>query len=162
MKVIKIIIIAMLQWGFGIQELQAQEATSATGGNASGGNGSVSYTVGQVVYTTNTNTAGTVSQGVQQPYEIFIITSIEEAKGITLQCSAYPNPTSDFLTLKVENVELSTFIFQLYDVSGKLLENKKIESNETSIFMKNLVPSNYFLKILENNKELKTFKIIKN
>lgn len=125
----------------------------------------MSYTVGQVVYTTNTGTNGSVAQGVQQPFEISVVTGIEEAKGITLQCSAYPNPTTDFLTLKVDastSLSIQSMEYQLFDINGKLLENKKVEDDETSIVMSNLVPAIYFLKIIQNNKEVKSFKIIKN
>ena len=34
--------------------------------------------------------------------------------------------------------------------------------NQTSIVMRNLLPANYFIKVLQGNKEIKTFKIIKN
>lgn len=61
---------ALLLLGLGLTGLQAQESVNATGGNASGSGGSASYSVGQVVYTTNTGTNGTVAQGVQQPFEI--------------------------------------------------------------------------------------------
>ncbi len=159
----KVKLIAVLLLGLGLTGLQAQTAIPATGGNASGNGGSVSYSVGQVVYTTNTGGAnGSVAQGVQQPFEISVVTGIDEANGITLQCSAYPNPTTDFLKLKVENFKTENLTYQLYDISGKLLENKKIEGNETSITMSNLVSATYFVKVTESNKEVKTFKIIKN
>lgn len=58
--------------------LHAQEATNTTGGDASGSDGTVSYSVGQVVYTTNTEPTGSVAQGAQQPYEIFITAGIGE------------------------------------------------------------------------------------
>ena len=45
---------------------QAQQATTATGGNASGSGGTVAYSVGQIVYTTNTGSTGSVAQGMQQ------------------------------------------------------------------------------------------------
>lgn len=105
--------------------IQAQTTIPATGGNATGTGGSVTYTVGQVVYTTNIGTNGTVARGVQQPYEIFIVTGIEQAKDITLVCSVYPNPASDFLTLKVENYDQENLSYQLMDTNGKLLESKK-------------------------------------
>ncbi len=146
----------------GLTGLQAQESVNTTGSNASGSGGSVSYTVGQVVYTTNTGTNGSVAQGVQQPYEISVVTAIEEAKGINLSVSAYPNPTTDFLNLKVENYDNTNLSYQLFDMNGKLLETKKIEGNQTSIVMSNLVPATYFVKVTESNKEVKTFKIIKN
>ena len=153
---------AVLLLGLGLTGLQAQESVNATGGNASGSGGSASYSVGQVVYTTNTGTNGSVAQGVQQPYEILVVTAIEEAKGINLSVSAYPNPTTDYLTLEVKDFELSTLYFQLYDMNGKLLQSEKITGNQTSIVMSNLVPATYFVKVTQGNKEVKTFKIIKN
>ena len=155
---------AALLVGFGLTGLQAQEAIPTTGGNASGSGGSVSYSVGQVIYTTNTGTNGSVAQGVQQPYEISVVTGIEEAIGInvSVSVSAYPNPVTEFLKLKVESYKVEDLSYQLYDMNGRLLENKKITGNETSIAMSNHSPAIYFLKISEANKEVKTFKIIKN
>jgi hypothetical protein len=153
---------ALFLLGLGSTGLQAQETIPATGGNALGSGGSMSYSVGQVVYTTNTGTNGSVAQGVQQPYEISIVIGIEEAKGIKLTISAFPNPTTDFLTLKVENYDKENLSYQLFDMQGKFLENKKITDNQTSIVISNLVPATYFVKVTEGNKEVKTFKIIKN
>ena len=162
MKYKKLKLSAVLLLGLGLTGLQAQESVNATGGNASGSGGSASYSVGQVVYTTNTGTSGSVAQGVQQTYEISVVTGLEEAKGINLSVSAYPNPTTDYLTLEVKEFELSNLHFQLYDLNGKLLQNEKITGNQTSIVMSNLVPATYFVKVVQGNKEIKTFKIIKN
>ncbi len=153
---------AVILIGLGLTGLQAQESVTATGGNASGSGGSVSYSVGQVVYTTSTGANGSVAQGVQQPYEISVVTAIEEAKGINLSVSVYPNPTTDYLTLEVKDFELSTLHFQLYDMNGKLLQSEKISGSQTSITMGNLVSATYFVKVIQSNKEIKTFKIIKN
>ena len=153
---------AVLLLGLGLTGLQAQESINATGGNASGGGGSVSYSVGQVVYTTNTGTNGSVAQGVQQPYEISVVTGIEEAEGIYLSVTAYPNPTTDYLTLRIDEFEISNLSYQLYDMNGKLLQNEKIAGNQTSIVMSNLVPATYFVKVVQGNREIETFKIIKN
>jgi hypothetical protein len=153
---------AVLLLGLGLTGLQAQESVNATGGDALGSGGSASYSVGQVVYTTNTGTNGSVAQGVQQAFEISVVTGLEEAKGINLSVSAYPNPTTDYLTLEVKDVELLNLHFQMYDMNGKLLQNEKITGNQTSIVMSNLVPATYFVKVIQGNKEFKTFKIIKN
>jgi len=139
----------------------AQNTIPSTGGNASGSGGSVSYSVGQVVFTTSSSSVGSVSQGVQQPYEISVVTGLEEAKDIILSYSAYPNPVTDYLTLKIENYEYDNFSIRLFDSNGKLLQSKKLTGIETTISMTNLLPSLYFLKIIENQKEIKTFKIIK-
>ena len=142
--------------------LQAQEAISAAGGDASSTGGSVSYSVGQVVYTTITGSNGSVVQGVQQPYEISIVIGIDQARDIKLSCTAYPNPVVDLLTLKVDNYNIENLMYQLYDMNGKRLENKFIKRNETGIPLGKLVPATYFLKVIHNGKEVKTFKIIKN
>ena len=156
---------AVLLLGLGLTGLQAQTSVNATGGNASGSGGSASYSLGQVVYTTNIGANGSVAQGVQQPFEISVVTAIEEAKGINLSVTAYPNPTTDFLQLKVDastTLSIQSMSYQLYDMNGKLLQSEKITGNQTSIVMSNLVPANYFVKVIQGNKKVKTFKIIKN
>lgn len=158
----------LLALAFSISTVSAQESISATGGNVSGSGGSVSYSIGQFAYQTHTGRNGSVSQGVQQPFEISTVTSIEEAKGIILSVSAYPNPTAGNLTLEVKDFELSTLSFQLYDMNGKLLQNERITGNQTIIVMSNLVPSTYFIKVVDKaqsqaaHREVKTFRIIKN
>ncbi len=153
---------AVLLLGLGLTGLHAQTSVTATGGNASGSGGSASYTVGQVVYQSHFGASGSVAQGIQQPYEISVVTAIKEATGITLSVSAYPNPTTDNLTLEVKEFEISNLSFQLYDMSGKLLQNQKITYSQTSIVMSNLAPATYFVKVIQSNIEIKTFKIIKN
>lgn len=138
----------------------AQESVNTTGGNASNSGGSVSYSVGQVAYSSNTGTNGTVTQGVQHAYEIFVATGINET-GISLSVSAYPNPTTNYLNLKIESLELSTLNFQLFDMQGKLLQTQKVTGNETQIDMGNYVSSTYFVRIIKKNQLIKEFKIIK-
>jgi hypothetical protein len=139
----------------------AQNATSASGGDVSGSGGSAAISLGQASYTTNIGTSGSVSQGIQQPYEIFVLTGIVEATGIDLKFNAYPNPATDFIILKLENYDNPNLSFQFYDINGKVIYNKKLIGLETIISMKNHAPSTYFLKVTDNNKEVKSFKIIK-
>ncbi len=140
----------------------AQSELSIAGGEATGAGGTMSYTIGQVAYTLNTNASGTVTQGVQQPFEIFVVTGLEEAIGINLAFSVYPNPTAGLLKLKIENYALENLSYQLYDVIGGLLQNGDIMDKETVIPTGELAPAAYYLRISDNQKELRTFKIIKN
>lgn len=158
----KIILIILLCWMISLTNLHAQEVTNTSGGNAIGSGGSVSFSVGQVVYNINTGTNASVAQGVQQPYEISIINGIKGASGINLNCAVYPNPTNDFIKLIIVNYKIEGLTYQLFDISGKQMSKNKIENTETNIFMKNYVPATYLLKIFKGSKELKTFKIIKN
>lgn len=147
----------------GIVSLNAQVLHSgilSAGGNATGTGGSASYSVGQLVYTTATGTTGSVAQGVQQPYEINVVSGIDDIYGIEL-FSAYPNPASTHLILKIENNELASFTYQLYNTAGSMMKNGKITAQETIISMASLLSATYYLRIYTGNKEVKVFKIIK-
>jgi hypothetical protein len=159
MKKTSVTLIAFCMFIFGTT-IRAQNAVPASGGNASGAGGTLSFTVGQVVYSTYIGTNGSVAQGVQQPYEISVVTGLEES-GINLNLSAYPNPATDYLILRVENYEVGNLRYQLYDINGNILLSNNVEGNETNISMQNFLPATYFLKVTDKNKEIKVFKIIK-
>ena len=142
--------------------LYAQVAMIPSGGNVTGSGGSVSYTVGQIAYSTITGAGGSVAQGVQQPFEISVVTALPEAKGISLICTVYPNPVTDKLTLKFEGEFPLNYFAGLYDSQGRQIEEIKLVANETSIDMSKLVIGSYFLKVIHLDNEVKTFKIIKN
>jgi len=154
-------LITFCVFGCGIS-LHAQNAIPASGGNASGAGGTSSYSVGQVFYTTETDTTGTITHGVQQPFEILVLTAIEEASEVILECSVYPNPTTNLLILKIGNYDKENLSYLLFDINGKHLEINKVMSGETQIEMENLASGTYFLKVFDKKKEVKTFKIIKN
>ena len=145
----------------GLGVINAQETVTTTGGEASGIGGSSSYTVGQVVYTTNTGANGSVTQGVQQPYEIYVTTGVNQT-AINLEMIVYPNPTTNYLTLKVENEHIERLTYQVIDLQGKVIQNKKVTADNTIIKMEALPKATYFLKVTDNNKTVKTFKVIKN
>ncbi|MFA7401557.1 MAG: T9SS type A sorting domain-containing protein [Bacteroidales bacterium] len=156
-------LILLVAFSFG---LQAQTAVLSSGGDASGSGGSISYSIGQVVYTTASSSTATLTQGVQQPYEIFVVIGIEEANDISLHYDIYPNPVNNLVILKVDDVndaKIRSLHYHLYDITGNLLESKCITENETEIAMGNYTKATYFLKITDDNKkEWKTFKVIKN
>lgn len=131
-----------------ISSLRAQEGFITTGGNNTGSGGSVSFSTGLVAYTTNYGTDVQMIQGIQQPYEISVISTTERPiQKTALFISAFPNPTSDFLTLKIENHYNSFTFFQLFDYNGKLLKSKTSTKNETIVNMSNYPSAVYFLKV---------------
>ena len=154
-------LIVVLWLGLGLAGLKAQEAIPATGGNAYGSGGSLNYTVGQVIYQTYTGINASIAEGLQQPYEISVVTEIKKAWGITLSVSAYPNPATEYFLLEVENELAADLSFQLYDMRGRLLQSDQIVSNRTQIDINGLAYATYFLKITRENIVVKTFKIIK-
>ena len=155
----KLASVAFLLLGLG--GLYAQEKPTASGGEATGNGGSSSYSVGQVVYTTDEGTTGSVAKGVQQPFEISIVTGIDEL-GINLDVSVYPNPTTNFLKLQVESEQVQSLSYQLLDLQGKVISSENVSANNTTINMESLPTATYFLRVNNSNQNVKTFKIIKN
>jgi hypothetical protein len=154
------LIILCLQF-FVVLGSSAQSVLAASGNNAVGTGGSVSYSIGQTVYSTVSGTNGTVSQGVQQPIEISVVTGIQDATAIILEIYVYPNPATDFVKLVIENYEIDDLSYQLSNIDGKLLHMRKIESNETLIPLDNFLSGVYFLRITDAKGDIKVFKIIK-
>jgi len=138
----------------------AQESTNASGGDATGSGGSVAYSVGQVVYTATTSTAGSVAQGVQQPFEISIVGMNETATNISL--TAFPNPTADNLTLQISDFKTEKLSYQIYDLQGKQLYSQQIVAPQTTVEMKSLPNSTYFIYVVnQENTRVQSFKILK-
>ncbi len=140
-------------------QIQAQRGTVASGGDDLGSQGFVSFSIGQVDYSTNIGFEGTIiTEGLQQPY---VITEIENytTMGITL----FPNLTSDFVTLSILNGSFEGMYYAFYDVQGKLIKKEKIMESQTSISVEDLASAIYLIKIYsDSDKKIKSFKIIKN
>jgi hypothetical protein len=145
--------------------LFSQQTIPAGGGEATGSGGSASFTVGQVFYQVYEGEGGTVSEGVQQPYEIFVVTSVENIPDISVIVVAYPNPVTDNLMLVIKDLNdfsNETIYFRLSDINGRVIQSDKVAGRQTRIDMQDLPPAVYFLRVTDNRRELVTFKIVKN
>ena len=140
---------------------QAQESISASGGDISGNGGSVSYTAGQLFYHTLSSNTGSVSQGVQQPFEIVEMPGVGYLENIDLHSILFPNPVADYVQLQIENTPLDGLSFELYNLQGDLLRKQEIVANLTRISMTSMGSAPYIIRISKNGNEIKAFKIIK-
>jgi hypothetical protein len=142
---------------------KAQQVVSTAGNHSETGTVQLSWTIGEPVISTLSNGSNILTQGMHQSK--LLIDAIEEIELSGLVISAFPNPTNEFVNLQVHQLltdqPWKEFSFVLYDMNGKVLMQKQIVSTETVIQMNNYVSSTYFLKVLVNNHEVKTFKIVK-
>ena len=140
--------------------VQAQETTNSSGGDATDSGGTVSYSIGQVVYTTNTGGNGSVAQGVQHAYEIVTV-GIKETE-LNISLTAFPNPTTDNLTMQISDYNNKKLSYQLFDMQGKQLSNGQITEQQTQINMNSFPTATYFINVVnQENKQVQSFKIIK-
>jgi hypothetical protein len=142
--------------------LHSQHAIPAAGGDYQTVEGSVSFSLGQIFYENFSVTDGSIVQGVQQPYDISIVSEVEDAPAISLNFSAYPNPAGDYLFLEIKGELKAPCLLYLYDINGKLLQNLTVTIKQTRVDMSRYKPAVYFLKVIEGQKKVKVFQIVKN
>lgn len=146
---------------FSLTAVQAQQNPVSGGGNASGTGGTLAYSVGQLAYTANTGTNGSMAQGVQQPFEIQQLLGTAQHQ-ISLSFAAYPNPTVASLTLEIRDFDYSSTTFQLFDLNGKLLASGSIMADTTTLNMQHLPSALYILNVQDRGKTIQSYKILKN
>ncbi|MEM7085511.1 MAG: T9SS type A sorting domain-containing protein [Bacteroidota bacterium] len=161
MKHKKSIILFALFLFWGLAGAHGQNNTLASGGEATGSGGTLSYSVGQVDYIQAEGSGGTASQGVQQPFEIFVL-GVDEHPEIQLDITVFPNPTVSNVTLHIGNFTGNDLSYQLYDIHGRLLSGQSLRTNSTRIPMEDLASAVYLLQVIDTSSPIKTFKIIKN
>jgi len=146
---------------FSVKGINAQSGTNAAGNESTGSSGNVSASVGQVFTSTNSTGSFHSVEGVQQPCEISVITSEEELPDAAENISVYPNPFSDFITLKIEPGGANQWKYTLCDLQGKRLLKGDAVSVETILEAGALPTGTYFLTVYSKNQLVKSFKIIK-
>ena len=142
--------------------MYAQNAIVPVGGTATGSNGSATYTVGQIAVQHADNGSISILEGVQQPYEIQTV-GVDDYPGITLEAIVYPNPTQNRLNLRISNYEIPAegLTAQLFDASGRLLQKVTVSELETQFELGSYATATYQLRVLDGNRLLKTFKVVK-
>jgi hypothetical protein len=139
----------------------AQQNTVASGGDASGVGGSVSYSIGQIDYLAPSGANGKLNEGVQQPFEIFEVLSLtENVPGIS--ASLYPNPAVSTVILSLDAAQIGQPTeYRLSDSNGKLVRNGAVSENETLIDVNGLADAIYYLDVIVSDRIVKSFKLVK-
>jgi hypothetical protein len=151
--------ILMLYILTGYGKITAQEVITTAGDLYSNANGSVSYTIGEPVIETFTGGNNILTQGFQQTN--LMVTAIDELPGLDYGISVFPNPAVEFVKLKIGKENIAGMQYMLYDLHGNMLMKNMLEGTETAIPFIYLSPAEYILKVSDNSKEVKTFKIVK-
>jgi hypothetical protein len=136
-----------------------QEVVSCNGDSKSGAGVEVSWTVGEAEIETLVSSSNVLTQGFHQTR--LTVTAVSEILFPGLEIKVFPNPTPDIIT-----IQFSEFIdgsrYWLYDMSGKVMENKLINSADTEISMKNYASGQYILKLTNKSRRvIQTFQVVK-
>jgi len=139
----------------------AQQAVTASGGDFAGTDGSVSYSVGQVFYQSISGNAGTLNEGVQQPYESLSVSIFEPRKN-EIEISIFPNPTVGRLNIALKERVGNNLRYRITDFQGQLWEENDLKALNTRIELHRLPAAPYLLQIWQGNQLFQSFTIIKN
>lgn len=137
----------------------AQTSVNSAGGDASSSDGSIAYSIGQVDFSNYSSASGEINLGVQQPFEILLL-SVHEA-ALNWEVTVFPNPTANQVYVQYEEFQSDALTYELLDVSGKLLLSGELKNGMHTIDMQHLSSSTYLLKLSDNQSILKTFRLVK-
>lgn len=73
---------------------------------------------------------------------------------------AYPNPVGNQITIEMPEMNGSYF-YELYDLSGRLLEKESLSNSKEGIDFTDKDTGSYHLRVVKDNQNSKTLKIIK-
>lgn len=154
--------LALAASGFLLPALMAQaDLVSAGGDGASGGN-SISFSLGQAFAAVTDAADGSVYQGVQQPYELFVV-SLDREPGPELALRLFPNPTAGWLVLEYpEHLPVEQgWRYELRDIRGRSLDARDLAGPRTEILMMHQPPGAYVLSVFRQQERLQSFQVIK-
>lgn len=144
--------------------LHAQQNTVASGGVHSGTGGTISFSLGQIDYINMASQTTLITQGLQQPFEIYVIaTTIPIVIDKSPEFTLYPNPTKDYTVLHVKYSIVKSMSYVLYDILGRVVNKERLINVRTTIRMDNLPSAVYILTVIDDstNKVITQFKIVK-
>jgi hypothetical protein len=133
-----------------------QQAVVTSGGDASGSAGSISYSIGQVAY--STSAGAQINEGVQQPFELFI-TSVD-ASFAAFEINLFPNPTSHEFIIEMKNY-VDGIAADVYDADGKLIESRRLLSERTSINVRSWSAATYLIRLTDTSGKSVSYRLIK-
>jgi hypothetical protein len=155
------IVIQSLLMFAGYLNISAQQGIVSAGGNTSGANGSASSSIGQIFYCSYYGSGGKISEGLQQPLEIYLVTGIWENED-NQPVRAYPNPVKSILLIEMKYTPEKKASYMLYNSNGNVISENMITGNVTSVNMEELPAGVYFIEFFTGSNTVRVFKIIKN
>ena len=136
----------------------AQEAVVSGGNVHKNSSGSISWSLGEAAIQTLIGSDYIITQGFQQSK--LTVTSVNEIPGVKMIVTAFPNPTNDYINLRVDG-EYRDLRYIVLDMNGRMLKQGAVENSPMTVPFNDLNTGVYFIRITKEGRELQTFKIVK-
>ena len=155
---------AMLMGTMSYAQSIAPQSVNSGGTKMTQANGSLSFTVGELVVLNLTDSQGNTLGGGFTAGATLTTASIQETDAAVLDVSVFPNPTSDLLNIRINHSSIEQVVVSITDLQGKEVYNGKYAgiSNTIGINTASFSTGNYILSLKNSsNAVLGTYKIIK-
>jgi hypothetical protein len=144
----------------------APQSVNSGGTKMTQSNGSLSFTVGELVVLAQTDANGnTLGNGFTSGAAVSTsVLSVTEANKDLLHVKVYPNPTTELVFVDILATKLSWVTIDIVDLQGKQLSTQKYAgmSNRIGINTASYKAGTYFLVLKDDaNTTLATYKLIK-
>lgn len=136
----------------------AQQDVVAGGGDAASSSGSVSYSIGQTLYTNESNAAGSIQLGVQQPYAVSPIAVHEPWRDLIV--GLYPNPTRGQLSIDMPQF-IAGITASIFDMNGALVEQVSLRSNKTLLSLETWPAAQYIIRLSDGAGNSSEYQLVK-
>ncbi len=155
---------AMLIGTMSYAQLIAPQSVNSGGTKMTQANGSLSFTVGELVVLSQTDSQGnTLGSGFAAGATLTTV-NVTETDASILDVKVYPNPTSDLVNIRINHSSIEQVVVSITDLQGKEVYNGKYAaiSNVIGINTAAYATGTYMLTLKNlNNQLLGTYKIIK-
>jgi hypothetical protein len=142
----------------------APQSVNSSGGKLIQANGSLSFTVGELVVLSQTDSKGNTLSGGFTAGAALTTVSIQETDVEVLDVKVFPNPTSDLVNIRINHSTLDHVFVSITDLQGKEVYNGKYAgiSNTIGINTAAFASGTYVLSLKNNNNQVQgSYKIIK-
>jgi len=136
---------------------QQLELMSAAGASGESSNALLSWSVGECVSETFSQSSVKLTQGLLQAN--LGVVAFSNQLTSDLKISLYPNPSITHVILEAS--EFSGLTYELYSVSGSILDRKEVVSDKTQISFERLPAATYYIKVIDGVSSYMTYKIVK-
>jgi hypothetical protein len=140
------------------------QSVNSSGTKMTQANGSISFTVGELVVLSQVDGEGNTLSSGFSPGATITTVNVKEVDPTVLVVKVYPNPTTELVSIQINHSQINHFFVTITDLQGKELFAAKYAgiSNVIGINTSSYATGTYFLTLKDlNNQVLSTYKIIK-
>jgi hypothetical protein len=163
-KPIALLLATMLIGAVTFAQSIAPQSLSSSGTKMSQANGSLSFSVGELVVLSQTDSQGNSLGGGFTTGATITTVNIQETDATVLEVKVFPNPTSDLVNICIKHSTLEQLIVTITDLQGKEVYNGLYAgiSNTIGINTAAYARGTYVLSLKNNNNQLLgTYRVIK-